>query len=97
MLVANANRRLSANMATLGARIPFYPVGLEAKPRVTLRLNLAKAYYFINVLGRAQRLLWVETPTREYQAREDGIVPIGLLHDFEDWKLRWRAAGEPLI
>jgi len=24
-------------------------------------------------------------------------VPIGLLHDFEDWKLRWRAASEPLI
>lgn len=84
-------------MAALGARIPFYPDGLEAKPRITLRLNLAKAYYFINVLGRAQRLLWVETPTREYPARKDGTVPIGLLHDFEDWRLRWRAAGEPLI
>jgi hypothetical protein len=84
-------------MATLGARIPFYPVGVEAKPRITLRLNLAKAYYFINVLGRAQRLLWLETPTREYEAQEDGTVPIGLLHDFEGWKLRWRAPGEPLI
>jgi len=84
-------------MATLGARIPFYPVGLEARPRITLRLNLAKAYYFINILGRAQRLLWLETPTREYQARDDGTVPIGLLRDFEGWKLRWRAASEPLI
>jgi hypothetical protein len=33
-------------MATLGARIPFYPVHLEAKPRITLRLNLAKALLF---------------------------------------------------
>jgi hypothetical protein len=24
-------------------------------------------------------------------------VPVGLLHDFEDWKLRWRTTGEPLI
>jgi hypothetical protein len=77
--------------ATLGARIPFYPVGLEAKPRITLRLKLAKAYYFINVLGRAQRLPWLETPTQEYRAREDGTVAVGLLHDFEYWKLRWRA------
>lgn len=84
-------------MATLGARIPFYPVGVEARPRITLRLNLASAYYFINVLGRAQRVLWLDVPTREYGAREDGTVAFGLLHDFRGWKLRWRAPGEPLI
>ena len=32
-------------MATLGARIPFFPVGLEAQPRITLRLSLTKACY----------------------------------------------------
>jgi hypothetical protein len=84
-------------MATLGAEIPFYPVGLEAKPRITLRLNLAKAYYFTNVLGRAQRLLWLESPTCEYRVAEGDTIHISLLHQFETWKLRWRAPGEPLI
>jgi hypothetical protein len=78
-------------------RVPFHPVGIEARQRISLRLNRRRGYYFINVLGRAQRLLWLETPTCEYPAREDGTVGVGLLHDFEHWKLRWRAAGEPLI
>jgi len=74
-------------MATLGARIPFYPVGLEAQPRITLRLSLAKACYFITYLavpsscfGSRRRLASIK--------RDDDKVPIGLLHDFEDWKLR---------
>jgi hypothetical protein len=83
--------------ATFGARLPFYPIDLEAVPRITLRLNLASAYYFINVLGRAQRLLWLEMPTQEYPTREDGTVPHSALHDRATWKLRWRTPGEPLI
>jgi hypothetical protein len=78
-------------------QVDFLPVGLEAKPRITLRLNLASAYYFINVLGRAQRMLWLQTPTRQFQPQEDGIERFGLVQDFHEWKLRDRAAGEPLI
>ena len=78
-------------------RATFYPVGIEGSQRISLRLNHRRSYYFINVLGRAQRLLWVESPTREYPAREDGTVPVGLENDFEQWKLRWRTASEPLI
>ena len=64
---------------------------------VTARLNLARAYYFINVVGRAQPLHWLDMPTRDYPAREDGTVPHSMLHDRRDWKLRWPAVGEPLI
>jgi len=78
-------------------RATFYPVGVEASQRISLRLNLGRSFYFISVLGRAQRLLWLESPTREFPAREDGTVPIGLKHDFEQWKLRGRTASEPLI
>ena len=34
---------------------------------------------------------------REYPARKDGTIPHAALHDRSTWKLRWRAAGEPLI
>jgi hypothetical protein len=78
-------------------RATFYPVGVEARQRISLRLNYRRSYYFINVLGRAQRLLWLESPTSEYPAREDGTVRVGLENDFEQWKLRWRTASEPLI
>ncbi len=78
-------------------RATFYPVGVEANQRISLRLNHRRSYYFINVLGRAQRLLWLESPTREYLAREEGTVTVGLENDFEQWKLRWRTASEPLI
>jgi hypothetical protein len=79
------------------ASVPFYPVRLDPMPRMTLRLNLASAYYFINVLGRAQRFQWLDMPTQEYPAREDGTVPHLVLHDRATWKLRWRAPSEPLI
>jgi hypothetical protein len=78
-------------------QVDFLPVGLEAKPRITLRLNLASAYYFINVLGRAQRMLWLQMPTHQFQPHEDGIERFGLLQDFHKWKLCDRAVGEPLI
>jgi hypothetical protein len=78
-------------------QVNFLPVGLEAKPRITLRLNLASSYYFINVLGRAQRLLWLQMPTDEFPPQNDGIERSGLLQDFHKWKLCERAVGEPLI
>ena len=78
-------------------QVDFLPVGLEAKPRVTLRLNLASAYYFINVLGRAQRLLWLQMPTDKFRPQDDGIERFGLPQDYSKWKLCDRAAGEPLI
>jgi hypothetical protein len=60
-------------------------------------LNFDKAYYFINILGRAQRLQWREMSTRKYPPREDGTELFGQLPDFHKWKLRERSAGEPLI
>ena len=69
----------------------------EPKPRITLRLNLASAYYFINVLGRAQRMLWRETPSETFGPQEDGVERFGLKQDFHKWRLCDRSAGEPLI
>jgi hypothetical protein len=78
-------------------QVDFLLVSLEPKPRITVRLNLASAYYFINVLGRAQRLLWLQMPTLKYRPRDDGTELFGLVHDFGKWKLSQRASGEPLI
>jgi hypothetical protein len=78
-------------------QVPFYPVGLEPRPRITLRLNLAHGYYFINVLARAQRLLWLQMPTRPFSRQEDGVQRYGLLQDYNKWKLCKRAPGDPLI
>ena len=83
--------------ATFGARIPFYPIDLEPVSRISLRLNLASAYYFINVLGRAQRLFWLEMPTRSFPPQKDGVERFTMEHDFGQWKLRERGAGEPMI
>jgi hypothetical protein len=38
------------------------------------------------------RLQWREMPTRKFRSPDDGIERFGLLHDFTDWKLRWRTA-----
>jgi hypothetical protein len=79
-------------------QVDFLPVGLEPKPRITLRLNLASAYYFVNVLGRAQRLLWLQMETRKYQFQtDDGADVFGLLHDFSRWRLCKHNVAEPLI
>jgi hypothetical protein len=78
-------------------QVEFIPVALQAAPKIAARLRLASAYYFINVLGRAQRLQWLEMPTRSFPTRRDGTVPYSMLPGFRDWKLRERAAGEPLI
>ena len=78
-------------------QVPFYPVGLEPRRRITLRLNLASGYYFINVLGRAQRLLWLQMPTEAFSPQEDGVERYGLVQDYNKWQLCERAAGDPLI
>jgi hypothetical protein len=69
----------------------------EPRQRITMRLNLASAYYYINVLGRAQRMLWLQTPTRGYGPQKDGIEIFGATHDFHQWRLSGRSTGEPLI
>jgi hypothetical protein len=78
-------------------QVEFIPVACHAEPKIAARLQFDNAYYFINVLGRAQRLQWLETPTRTLPPREDGTATVMLLHDFHNWKLRERAAGEPMI
>lgn len=76
---------------------PSLYVSDEPRQRITMRLNLASAYYYINILGRAQRMLWLQTPTHEYGPLEDGTELFGLTHDFHEWRLCDRSAGEPLI
>lgn len=78
-------------------QVEFIPVACHAEPGIAARLNFDSAYYFINVLGRAQRLQWLEMPSRKFPTREDGIERFGSLPDFHDWKLRERTVGEPLI
>jgi hypothetical protein len=51
---------------------PWDYVSDEPKQRITMRLNLADAYYYINILGRAQRMLWRQTPTLAYGPQKDG-------------------------
>jgi hypothetical protein len=77
--------------------VEFIPIACHAKPKIAATLNFASAYYFINVLGRAQRLQWREMSTQICPPREDGTELLRLLPDFGKWKLRERAAGEPLI
>jgi hypothetical protein len=78
-------------------QVEFIPVACEAKPKVAATLNFDSSYYFINVLGRAQRLLWREVPTDKFPPQEDGIERFGLQQDFHKWKVRERDPGEPLI
>jgi hypothetical protein len=78
-------------------QVEFIPVACHAEPKIAATLNFDGAYYFINVLGRAQRLQWREMPTHKALPRDDGLERFGLLQDFSNWKLRERAAGEPLI
>lgn len=79
------------------SQVEFIPVACHAPPKIAARLQFASAYYFINVLGRAQRLQWLEMPADEFPTRDDGTEFYGLLQDFTQWRLRERAAGEPLI
>jgi hypothetical protein len=78
-------------------QVEFIPVACHAQPRIAATLNFDSAYYFVNVLGRAQRLRWREIPSNKYPTQRDGLELLGLTHDFHKWKLRERAPGEPLI
>jgi hypothetical protein len=78
-------------------QVEFIPVAVQAPPRIAARLKFASAYYFINVLGRAQRLQWLDMPTQTLGTREDGTELFGMLPQSYRWRLRERAAGEPLI
>lgn len=77
--------------------IEFILVKIYASLKLIGRLNLASDYYFINVLGRAQRLLWLEMPLIRFPTRDDGAEIFGAQPDVRNWKLRERANGEPLI
>jgi hypothetical protein len=70
---------------------------LPGRHRPRAKLSFANAYYFTNVLGRAQRLQWLQMPIRKYPPRADGMERIGLIHDFAKWQVRGRAPAEPLI
>jgi len=96
IIVFSERARVVIEQAAPG-QVEFIPVACHAAPKIAARLKFASAYYFINVLGRAQRLQWLEMPTREFRPRDDGTELFGLLHDFSEWKLRECADGEPLI
>jgi hypothetical protein len=78
-------------------QLEFIPVACHAEPKVAATLDFASAYYFINVLGRAQRLQWRGMPTHKFYTRNDGTELLGPLPDHDKWGLRERAPGEPLI
>ena len=78
-------------------QLEFIPVACQAKPRIAAALDFDSAYYFVNVIGRAQRLQWREMPLDKFPPQADGIERFGLLQDFHKWRLRERALGEPLI
>lgn len=78
-------------------QVEFIPVACQARPKIAATLNFASAYYFINVLGRAQRLQWLQMPTRKFPPQDDGMERFGLMHDFSAWELRDHGPGEPLI
>jgi hypothetical protein len=66
-------------------QVEFIPVAFHAEPRIAATLNFASAYYFINVLGRAQRLQWREMSTDKFRPQDDGIERFGLLQNFHKW------------
>jgi hypothetical protein len=78
-------------------QVEFIPVASHAKSKIANLLNFDSAYYFINILGRAQRLQWRDMSAQNYPPREDGTQLFGLLPDFHRWRLRERSREEPLI
>lgn len=77
--------------------VEFIAVACRADPAIAAKLKFASAYFFINVLGRAQRLRWLEMPTENYARQPDGTELFGMLQNYRTWVLRERAAGEPMI
>lgn len=79
------------------SQVEFIPVTIHAEPEVVGRLQLANSYYFINVLGEAQRFQWPQMPVDAGAVREDGVQIFSAKFDRALWKIRQRASGEPLI
>jgi len=78
-------------------QVQFIPVAIHAEPDIARQLRLASAYYFINVLARAQRFQWLEMPVDPGSVREDGTQLFISKSSYRLWKVRERASGEPLI
>ncbi len=96
VIVFSERARTFMEKRALG-QVEFIPVEIQIERDVALRSNLASAYYYLNILGRAQRFQWLEMPTRPFQIGEDGIERHVMIDDYSQWKLRQRAPGEPLI
>jgi hypothetical protein len=77
--------------------VEFIPVAVNSEKKIAHRLQLDSAYYFINVLARAQRFQWLDMPVDPFPIGEDGIGRFGSMQDYRQWKLRQRAPNEPLI
>jgi len=78
-------------------QVEFIPVTIHAEADIARQLRLARCYYFINILGRAQRFQWLEMPTDPGPIGKDGIQRFVTEHDYRQWKLRVRQPVEPLI
>jgi hypothetical protein len=78
-------------------QVEFIPVAVSSEKKIAGVLQLDSAYYFINVLARAQRFLWLDMPVNPFPIGEDGIRRFGSMQDYRQWKFRQRAPEEPLI
>jgi len=100
-LIVFSGRARAAMEQRAPGQVEFVRVIFDAPPRVAERAKLDSAYYFVNVLGRAQRLQWLEIPTETVAL--EGVVrartlPLGVTGvEMQAWKLRGRAVGEPSI
>jgi hypothetical protein len=95
-IVSERARKVLEHLAP--GQVEFIAVTCHADLKIAAKLKFDSAYYFINVLGNAQRMQWLNMPTRDFRKRrEDGTELWGLQHDYASWNLRARAVGEPLI
>jgi hypothetical protein len=95
IVVSERARALMEELAP--GQVEFIPVAIHAEPDIARQSQLASAYYFINVLGRAQRFQWLEMPVHPFRMREDGIQRFGTQQNYRQWKVRQILTGEPLI
>jgi hypothetical protein len=77
--------------------IGYIVVRVEAHPDCQYDMELADDYYFINVLGRAQRIDWTKTPARLIGKTQDGRDRMLSENDRTNWWLRDRKADDPII
>jgi hypothetical protein len=93
------SERARALLDTLApGQVEFIPVVIQAKtPKLAERLKLDTAYYFSNVLGRAQRVQWLETPVTPLPPTGDGIERFYAQSNYRKWAIRPRLPEEPVI